>query len=70
MYGVIDAVQAYPAHAQVLAPALAFCALALGAGLEPIEVMRQAERMIRDVDGPFAGQWRAALAYSKGELNG
>ena len=70
MYAVVDAVQSAPAQYQVLAPALALIALARGAGLDPIEVFRQAERMIADVDGPFSGQWQAALAYAKGELNG
>jgi hypothetical protein len=70
MVGNVDYVQDLPPAMQLLVPMLtAFC-LAKGAGIEPRDVLTQIEKMARAVDGPFANQWAAMVAYAKGELNG
>lgn len=69
MIKVIDSIQDYPGHEQILSSALAFYALCQGTGIDYIEVMQQIERMERDVDAPYANQFKAMMAYAKGELN-
>ena len=65
---LVDATQEYPGHWQVLAQGLALHCLCRGAGINPHEILHQIERMERDVDAPFANQFRAMKEYAKGEL--
>ncbi len=70
MIKVIDAIQDYPGEVQILGSALALYALCKGTGVDYIEVMQMIERMERDIDSPYSNQFKAMMAYAKGELNG
>ncbi len=69
MIKVIDVIQDYPGHEQILSAALAFYALCKGTGIDYIEVIQMIERMEKDIDAPYANQFKAMMAYAKGELN-
>ncbi len=69
MIKVIDVIQDYPGHEQILSSALAFYALCKGTGIDYIEVIQMIERMEKDIDAPYANQFKAMMAYAKGELN-
>ena len=69
MIKVIDSIQDYPGHEQILSSALAFYALCKGTNIDYIEVMRLIERVEKDVDAPYANQFKAMMEYAKYELN-
>jgi hypothetical protein len=65
---LVSANQDEPPHHQVLTPALAVVLMAKATGQNPHEIINQTVRMVSDVDGPFATQWRAMEEYVKHEL--
>ncbi len=69
MIKVIDVIQDYPGQIQILSSALAFYALCKGTDIDYIEVIQMIERMEKDIDAPYANQFKAMMAYAKGELN-
>ena len=69
MIKVIDANQDEPGQIQILSTALAFYALCKGTGMDYIEVIQLIERMEKDVNAPYANQFKAMMEYAKHELN-
>ncbi len=69
MVTIIDAIQTLPGHIQILASALAFYTLCKGAGLDSHDIVQQIERMERNIDAPYANQFKAMKEYAKHELN-
>ncbi len=70
MIKVIDSIQDETGEIQILSAALAFYALCKGTDINYIEVIEMIERMESHIDGPYANQFKAMMAYAKGELNG
>lgn len=69
MVSIIDRIGELPGHWQILSVGLTFHVLCRGAGINPHDVLNRLENMERDVDAPFASQFRAMKEYAKGELN-
>ena len=69
MVAIIDVIQTQPGEIQILASALALHTLCEGAGLNAHEVIYEIERMERNIDAPYANQYKAMKEYAKHELN-
>jgi hypothetical protein len=67
-FGVIDALQNHPADVQLEALALTFRLLAVGAGLDPHELVARAGRQIAEAEAVRNPIIEAVQAYAQGEL--
>jgi hypothetical protein len=68
LYATVNALQDCPPAVQVLAPAATVVLFAEAIGLDPHDLIEQARRMKKDIDGAFANEWRAMDNYVHGEL--
>lgn len=66
---IIDAIQKYPGHWQVMAVAMTFKVMCNGTGIKPQDILDRIDRMESHVDGPFSKQIKAMTEYVKGEIN-
>ncbi len=66
-YRVISRTQDDPSS-QVLGITLAFFAIAEALDLDINQLLETARRMKNDLDGPFAGTFRALEAYARNEI--
>ena len=66
---IINAIEEYPGHFQVLSSGLTFLTLCRGGGVDPHEVLQMLIKMERDADAPFAKQFIAMKEYARNELN-
>lgn len=69
-FRVIDRVQGMDPAAQVMGSAVAVCAMAEALGLSMADVIRIAERILADSEGPYTEHIQAIRAYARGELMG
>jgi len=67
-FTVIERVQGMDPAAQVTGSAVAVCAMAQELGLDMRELIRVAERVLADSEGPFTEHIQAIRAYTRGEL--
>lgn len=68
MYRALATNQREPGEVQVLAPAMLAVAMADAAGIPLNDLLTIVENAKRDVDSPFAQQYRALVEYVRGEL--
>lgn len=69
MVRIFTSIDEAPGHFQILAVAMVLHCACRALGLNAHEILQQIGRMERDVDGPFASQFRAMHEYVKGEFN-
>lgn len=66
-FGVINRGQHDPAR-QIRATALALVAMCEGADVDVRDLLVSSERMLNDIDSPFASQIRAIKEYARNEI--